>query len=223
MARAESASASAHSNSIKGLAQAVARPAYRRLLTAEPFLRRAVPVLIVAFLRHARRCGIRRHARAAAPGDRQIGRRARPGRDASWPSASTGWRRMNPAIRWCARFRAFERIDWPRATAAGRMVLLTDASSTIIATQPALNGYIGRKLNEAIGRDPRVPGRHDPARRVRTHARRRIDASCSRCATSTAPLGQLAITQRRARRARPNGAPTPRSPSRCSRRPASWC
>ena len=50
MARAESASTSAHSDSIKGLAQAVARPAYRRLLTAEPFLRRAVPVLIVAFL-----------------------------------------------------------------------------------------------------------------------------------------------------------------------------
>src|SRR5437763_14294735 len=50
MARAESASASAHSDSIKGLAQAVARPAYRRLLTAEPFLRRAVPVLIIAFL-----------------------------------------------------------------------------------------------------------------------------------------------------------------------------
>src|SRR3979409_463123 len=50
MARAESASASAHSDSIKGLAQAVARPAYRRLITAEPFLRRAVPVLIVAFL-----------------------------------------------------------------------------------------------------------------------------------------------------------------------------
>ena len=46
MARAESASASAHSDSIKGLAQAVARPAYRRLLTAEPFLRRAVPVLL---------------------------------------------------------------------------------------------------------------------------------------------------------------------------------
>ena len=50
MARAESASASAHPDSIKGLAQAVARPAYRRLLTAEPFLRRAVPVLIIAFL-----------------------------------------------------------------------------------------------------------------------------------------------------------------------------
>ena len=50
MARAESASASARSDSIKGLAQAVAKPAYRRLLTAEPVLRRAVPVLIIAFL-----------------------------------------------------------------------------------------------------------------------------------------------------------------------------
>src|SRR5205809_4625345 len=50
MARAEVASASVSSDSIKGLAQSVAKPAYRRLLTAEPALRRAVPVLIIAFL-----------------------------------------------------------------------------------------------------------------------------------------------------------------------------
>ena len=50
MARAEVASASVTSDSIKGLAQSIARPAYRRLLTAEPALRRAVPVLIIAFL-----------------------------------------------------------------------------------------------------------------------------------------------------------------------------
>ena len=50
MARAEVASASAHSDSIKGLAQSIAKPAYRRLLTAEPALRRAVPALIIAFL-----------------------------------------------------------------------------------------------------------------------------------------------------------------------------
>ena len=37
-------------NSIRGLAQSIAKPAYRRLLTAEPLLRRAVPVLIIAFL-----------------------------------------------------------------------------------------------------------------------------------------------------------------------------
>ncbi|MDO8876052.1 MAG: PAS domain-containing sensor histidine kinase, partial [Pseudolabrys sp.] len=50
MARATVASASAQSDSIKGLAQSIANPAYRRLLTAEPLLRRAVPVLIIAFL-----------------------------------------------------------------------------------------------------------------------------------------------------------------------------
>jgi two-component system, cell cycle sensor histidine kinase PleC len=50
MARAEAASASASSDSIKGLAQSIAKPAYRRLLTAEPTLRRTVPALIIAFL-----------------------------------------------------------------------------------------------------------------------------------------------------------------------------
>jgi len=50
MARADTASASISSDSIKGLAQSIAKPAYRRLLTAEPALRRAVPALIIAFL-----------------------------------------------------------------------------------------------------------------------------------------------------------------------------
>jgi two-component system, cell cycle sensor histidine kinase PleC len=50
MARAEAASASIRSDSIKGLAQSIAKPAYRRLLIAEPALRRAVPALIIAFL-----------------------------------------------------------------------------------------------------------------------------------------------------------------------------
>src|SRR5437763_6579286 len=50
MARAEAASASIRSDSIKGLAQSIAKPAYRRLLTAEPALRRAVTALIIAFL-----------------------------------------------------------------------------------------------------------------------------------------------------------------------------
>jgi two-component system, cell cycle sensor histidine kinase PleC len=50
MARADMASASLRSDSIKGLAESIANPAYRRLLSAEPLLRRAVPVLIVAFM-----------------------------------------------------------------------------------------------------------------------------------------------------------------------------
>src|SRR6185503_5173158 len=156
MARAESASASAHSDSIKGLAQAVARPSYRRLLTAEPFLRRAVPVLIVAFLATlgiAAVVDIRerlRQAVAKSADELDLVASVMAERMERMAANETG----DPVVR---GFRAFERIDWPRATAAGRMVLLTDASSTIIATQPALNGYIGRKLNEAIGRDPRIP------------------------------------------------------------------
>jgi two-component system, cell cycle sensor histidine kinase PleC len=50
MARAHAASACVQSDSIKGLAQSIAKPAYQRLLVAEPALRRAVPTLIIAFL-----------------------------------------------------------------------------------------------------------------------------------------------------------------------------
>src|SRR5947199_627392 len=50
MASAHAANVRVQSDSIKGLAQSIAKPAYHRLLTAEPALRRAVPTLIIAFL-----------------------------------------------------------------------------------------------------------------------------------------------------------------------------
>ncbi len=50
MAPAHVASASTSTDSIKGLAQSIAKPAYRRLLGAETALQRAVPVLIITFL-----------------------------------------------------------------------------------------------------------------------------------------------------------------------------
>ncbi|HEY7844637.1 MAG TPA: ATP-binding protein [Bradyrhizobium sp.] len=50
MSRAHAANVCVQSDSIKGLAQSIAKPAYTRLLTAEPTLRRAVPTLIIAFL-----------------------------------------------------------------------------------------------------------------------------------------------------------------------------
>src|ERR1700741_354128 len=50
MAPAQSAAEGVRADAIKGLAQSIAKPAYRRLLIAEPALRRAVPVLIIAFL-----------------------------------------------------------------------------------------------------------------------------------------------------------------------------
>ena len=50
MARSHATNACVQSDSIKGLAQSIAKPAYHRLLIAEPALRRAVPTLIIAFL-----------------------------------------------------------------------------------------------------------------------------------------------------------------------------
>jgi two-component system cell cycle sensor histidine kinase PleC len=153
MARAESASASAHSDSIKGLAQAVAKPAYRRLITAEPFLRRAVPVLIIAFLLTlgiAAFVDVREkllHAVGKAAQEVSISASLIAERLDRAAAAETG----EPAMR---GFRAFDRLAWQMPDAPGRIILLTDASSTIIAIRPAMNGYVGRKLNEAVGRDP---------------------------------------------------------------------
>ncbi len=50
MARANAASVGARDQAIRGLARSIARPAYQRLLDAEPVLRRIVPALIVTFL-----------------------------------------------------------------------------------------------------------------------------------------------------------------------------
>jgi two-component system cell cycle sensor histidine kinase PleC len=195
MARAESASASAHSDSIKGLAQAVARPAYRRLITAEPFLRRAVPVLIIAFLLTlgiAAFVDVRERLRqAVAKSAEELDLVATVIADrVERQAASEAGDAVNRG------FRAFERINWPQATASGRIVLLTDATSTIIATQPVMNGYVGRKLNEAIGRDPQtpavklLPGVSEIAL---------ADGSSTLLALRdlAMPLGQIAIAQRR--------------------------
>ncbi len=50
MARANAAGATARDPAIRGLARSIARPAYQRLLDAEPLLRRIVPALIITFL-----------------------------------------------------------------------------------------------------------------------------------------------------------------------------
>ncbi len=50
MARSHAATTCVQSDSIKGMAQSIAKPAYHRWSMAEPALRRAVPILIIAFL-----------------------------------------------------------------------------------------------------------------------------------------------------------------------------
>src|ERR1700684_4119539 len=151
MARAEAASASARSDSIKGLAQSIAKPAYRRLLTAEPALRRAVPALIIAFL--VTICvgaGVQvlDHQRQSL-GDIEAAIEAAAeliaARIDSTPAADNAdlARKIQSTLQ-----RAIP--SW--AIASGRSVLITDGAGKIIAALPGGTGMLGRNLIDVLGR-----------------------------------------------------------------------
>src|SRR5713226_8980572 len=193
MARAEAAHASVRSDSIKGLAQSIAKPAYRRLLTAEPALRRAVPSLIVAFLvtvgigaiiqvndRH-------RQAILAALEDidavadvalDQIERSDRPGEFAD--RALSELARAIPA----------------KANGSERYVLLSDSAGNLVAAVPSLSGDQAQNIPEIL-RDGR-----SPPPRIRTGAAEiTLPNGTSVLLTLRAlkpPLGQLLVVQPRA-------------------------
>ena len=221
MARAESASASAHSDSIKGLAQAVARPAYRRLITAEPFLRRAVPVLIVAFLltlgiaafvdvRERLRQAIAKSAEELDLIATVIAERVdRLAASEAGDAVTRG-------------FRAFERINWPQATAAGPH-RAADRRDQHDHRDPAGHERLCRAQAQRGDRPRSADAGRQACCPACPRSRSRTDrASCSRCATSTCRSAS-SPSRSAARSCCPNGAPTPRLPSRCSRRPASSC
>ena len=148
MARADMASASAHSDSIKGLAQSVAKPAYRRLLTAEPLLRRAVPLLIIAFLAticvgaivqaldHRKQTLSDMVTALDAVADLAAARLEHP---------------LNPADAIERPQEVLTRAlpDW--ATRAGRRFILTNSEGVVAAAQPAIDGAVGRRLIDLLG------------------------------------------------------------------------
>jgi two-component system cell cycle sensor histidine kinase PleC len=147
MARANAASASSRSDSIKGLAQSIAKPAYVRLLTAEPVLRRAVPALIIAFLltigvgAAVQVLDHRRQAIADAIQDidtvaQFIAERLE--RMAAETKAEPN-RRLS-----------LERALPNRATALGRRVLLSNPEGVIVATAPD-GGPVGSRLIHVLG------------------------------------------------------------------------
>jgi two-component system cell cycle sensor histidine kinase PleC len=151
MARAgvASASASARSDSIQGLAQSIAKPAYRRLLTAEPLLRRAVPVLIIAFL--ATICvgaivQVLDHRRQAL-NDRSIAL------DAAADIAAERLQQplSHPADALARPEEMLARALPPWATGAGRRFILTNAEGVVAAATPAANATIGRRLIDLLG------------------------------------------------------------------------
>jgi two-component system, cell cycle sensor histidine kinase PleC len=146
MARAGVASASVRSDSIQGLAQSIAKPAYRRLLTAEPLLRRAVPVLIIAFLAticvgafvqvldHRRQALTEMAIALDALADLSAERLARQPADALGRPQEVLTRALP---------------SW--ATASGRRFLLTNAEGVVAAATPAADATIGRRLIDLLG------------------------------------------------------------------------
>jgi two-component system, cell cycle sensor histidine kinase PleC len=149
MARADTASASLRSDSIKGLAESIANPAYRRLLSAEPLLRRAVPVLIIAFmvtvcigaavqvLEHRRQAVFEAKQSIAALADHFAAVFERRGRDGRSP-----WPRTSDAL-------AASLPDW--AAGGGRRVLVADADGNIVAGLPNAPAIAGRSLLDVLG------------------------------------------------------------------------
>src|SRR5215212_4581102 len=147
MARAETASASARADSIKGLAQSIANPAYRRLLTAEPALRRAVPALIIAFLLTIGVGAVVQvldhHRQAVAEATHDI--------DNVADFVSERFDRLASAEKGdTTRRDLLERALSTRATAFGRRILLSNGDGIVTATAPS-GGPIGSRLIDVLG------------------------------------------------------------------------
>jgi two-component system, cell cycle sensor histidine kinase PleC len=193
MARAEAAHASVRSDSIKGLAQSIARPAYRRLLTAEPALRRAVPSLIIAFLLTVGVGAIiqvnDRHRQAIlaaledidAIADVAVDQLERPDRRGEFAErALSELARAIPA----------------KANAAERYVVLGDPAGNLLAAVPSLSGDLAQSIPEIL-REGRLP-----PPRIRTGAAevtlRDGTPVLLTMRALKAPLGQLAVIQPRA-------------------------
>jgi two-component system cell cycle sensor histidine kinase PleC len=187
------ASASSNSDSIKGLAQSIAKPAYRRLLVAEPALRRAVPVLIIAFLvTMAVGAGVQVHDHLRQTEGAII--------DGIQLTADLVAARLddatdvakNDAVR-----RAQTLLDHalpPRAIDSGREVLVSDLDGNVIAAWPAR--HVGRPLLDVLGQDQPLTTFTSTAGVLDITLTDGVEAFAT-VRGLKAPLGQIAVIQRR--------------------------
>ncbi len=147
MARAAVANASARADSIKGLAQSIANPAYRRLLVAEPALRRAVPALIIAFLLTI---GVGAVVQVLDH-HRQSIAEAMHDLDNVADFVTERFDRMAAAEGGdVTRRDLLERALSTRATALGRRILLSNTEGIITASEPS-GGPIGLRVADVLG------------------------------------------------------------------------
>ena len=149
MARAAVASAPAHPDSIKGLAQSIAKPAYRRLLTAEPLLRRAVPVLIIAFLATICVGAIVQVLDQRRQTLNTMGISLDAVADVAAERLQQPLKQATDAVERPQEVLAHTLPPW--ATDAGRQFLLTNTEGMVAAATPATDSTIGRRLIDLLG------------------------------------------------------------------------
>jgi two-component system cell cycle sensor histidine kinase PleC len=194
MARADTASASAHPDSIKGLAQSIANPAYRRLLNAEPLLRRAVPILIIAFLAticvgalvqvldHRRQTLTSEVISLEAAADLAAERLQQPNK--------------KPATALEQPQRVLSQVLPPWAFAAGRQFILTNSDGVVAAATPVTDTTIGRRLIDLLG--PTQPlTTFGAGAGVMEITRPDNSRALATVRMLSAPFGQLAVVQSR--------------------------
>lgn len=148
MAPADVARASTGTDSIKGLAQSIAKPAYRRLLVAEPALRRAVPLLIITFLiTMAVGTGVqvfdhRRQALVAVNDELEILADGLAGRlDRETSATKDATRIAQEAVN-----RVLDRYG------ARAEILVSDAEGTVVVAEPVRRA-VGHLLLDVLGSD----------------------------------------------------------------------
>ena len=195
MARADTASASLHPDSIKGLAESIANPAYRRLLTAEPLLRRAVPVLIVAFmlticvgaavqvLEHRRQVIVDSVRTGEALADHLATALDRISRDGKpvLPRTSDALSHALPA--------------W--AEGASRSILIADADGNIVASAPNEPSWQGRHILDVLGPMQPLPTTTSAATETTENTMPDGDAAFATVRALRNPIGFLAVVQPR--------------------------
>ncbi|HEX5777676.1 MAG TPA: PAS domain-containing sensor histidine kinase, partial [Xanthobacteraceae bacterium] len=132
----------------RGLARLVSRPAYRRLLDAEPLLRRAVPVLIVVFLAAVAlgaAVQILDHRRQAlADNEHELSLLA-------FAASEAIVRRLGQESETAKVRAALADIFPSRRLRGDRSVLVTDAGGRIIAVEPAGALPLNERLADLLG------------------------------------------------------------------------
>ncbi|SON54990.1 Non-motile and phage-resistance protein [Hartmannibacter diazotrophicus] len=142
---------SVRNDAIKGHANLLARPAYRRLLQAEPYLRRSIPILIAIFLlviAVARTSSLLdQRNEVATTATTMIGLVAKS-LDASLSQTLP----TAPGDGYHEKVgKDLDTALAPNASSNGRVIVVADPAGTIVVSRPENQSLVGRSLEDLLG------------------------------------------------------------------------